>query len=115
MTFDTKATFASDGTYTPDALVAGNAHLLVGKKITLLHGEVRTRGAVLGAILLGAAVSAVKAGGNTGTGTLVMDATPVQANAMTGVYTVRCVVAEADKGTFEVKDPTGKVIEAELY
>jgi hypothetical protein len=115
MTFDTKATFAADGTFHPDALVAGNAHLLVGKKVTLLMGENRTRGAVLGAIVVGAAVAAAKAGGNTGTGGLVMDAAPVQANAIPGVYTVRCVAAVADKGTFEVKDPKGKVIEAELY
>jgi hypothetical protein len=33
--------------------------------------------------------------------------TPVLANAKVGVYTVRCIVATADKGTFEVKDPQG--------
>lgn len=36
--------------YTPDALVAGNAHLLVSRRITLASGQNLTRGAVLGQI-----------------------------------------------------------------
>jgi hypothetical protein len=53
--------------------------------------------------------SAAKSGGNTGNGTLVLDATtPVQANAVPGVYTVRCIEAVTNGGKFEVKDPTGK-------
>lgn len=44
------ASFATEGTYTPDALLAGNAELLVGRKITVLKGEVIPRGTVLGKI-----------------------------------------------------------------
>lgn len=56
-----------------------------------------------------AAVSAAKAGGNTGNGTNTLDVTtPVLANAQVGVYTIRCVTAAANSGTFEVKDPKGQ-------
>lgn len=47
---DTKAKFATEGTYTPDNLIAGNAHLLVARKITLVSGQNVVRGAVLGKI-----------------------------------------------------------------
>lgn len=45
----TKATFVSD-TFVPDRLIAGNAHLLAGRSITVLSGQVLVRGAVLGKI-----------------------------------------------------------------
>lgn len=45
----TKAIFTSDA-YTPDRLIAGNAHLLAGRSITILSGQVLARGAVLGKI-----------------------------------------------------------------
>ena len=44
------ANFQTEGTYTPDSLLAGNAHLLVARKVTVLGGQVLPRGAVLGAI-----------------------------------------------------------------
>jgi hypothetical protein len=42
--------FATEGTYTPDALIAGNSALLVPRKVTLISGQNLTRGAVLGKI-----------------------------------------------------------------
>lgn len=45
----TKATFGSD-TFVPDRLIAGNAHLLAGRSITILSGQVLARGTVLGKI-----------------------------------------------------------------
>lgn len=49
-----------------------------------------TTGTVLGAVALGAAVSAAKSGGNTGDGTCVVDVTtPVLASAKSGVYKLR--------------------------
>lgn len=45
-----KASFSTDGTYQPDALIAGNAALLVGRKVTLLAGQNLARGAVLGKV-----------------------------------------------------------------
>lgn len=46
----TYASFATEGTYSPDALVAGNHELLVGRKVTIITGQVLTRGTVLGKI-----------------------------------------------------------------
>lgn len=46
----TKAQFKTEGAYTPDALIAGNAHLLVARTVTLIAGQNLPRGAVLGKI-----------------------------------------------------------------
>lgn len=48
-----KASFATEGTYTPDQLVAGNAHLLVARTVTILSGQNLVRGAVIGKITTG--------------------------------------------------------------
>lgn len=51
---DYKTTFATEGTYTPDKLIAGNAHLLVGRKVTIVSGQANLkRGSVLGKITTG--------------------------------------------------------------
>jgi hypothetical protein len=48
---DTKAKFETVGTSTEDNLIAGNAHLLVGRKITIVSGQgVLVRGTVLGKV-----------------------------------------------------------------
>lgn len=96
--------------YAPDNLIAGHQPV-ASRKVTLLSGENRTRGAVLGKISIGGAASAAKAGGNTGAGTLTLDATtPVRPGAKVGVYTVRCIAAATDGGTFRVEDPDGNVL-----
>jgi len=43
------AIFTSDA-YTPDQLLGGNAHLLVGQKVTIISGQNVARGSVLGKI-----------------------------------------------------------------
>lgn len=82
---------------------------------TLLAGSGAVRAiamfTVLGMITLGAATSAAKAGGNTGNGTFVLDATtPVLANAQPGIYTLRCITAVTNGGTFRLEDPKGVVM-----
>lgn len=68
-------------------------------------------GMVLGEFASKSAASAAKSGGNTGNGTLTLDAvTPVRSYAQLGVYTARCVVAAVNGGTFRVEDPEGNVI-----
>lgn len=65
-------------------------------------------GAVLARKDIGDATVAAKAGGNTGNGTLTLDATtPELAGVMEGIYSVRCIEAAANGGVFEVKDPDG--------
>lgn len=96
--------------YLPDQLIAGELKLVTAD-VTLITGENRKRGAVLGQITLGAAVSAVKGGGNTGNGTFVLDVvTPLLANAYLsgpGIYTLRCITAVANGGVFRLEDPRG--------
>jgi hypothetical protein len=54
------------------------------------------------------ASSAVKSGGNTGTGTLTMDGTaPVSGVGINGVYKVRCIATDAGGGIFKVTMPNG--------
>lgn len=96
--------------YLPDQLIAGRFPL-VTDTVTLLSGQNCKRGSVLGKVTVGAASSAAKSGGNAGNGTLTLDGTtPVLAGAKVGVYTVRCIAAATDGGTFRVEDPEGFVL-----
>lgn len=45
----TTASFTTSA-YSPDKLIAGNAHLLVSRSVTLISGQNLTRGALLGKI-----------------------------------------------------------------
>ncbi len=57
------------------------------------------------------AVSAVKSGGNTGNGTLVVDATtPVADNATSGIYAVRITTAGTNSFTATVTDPNAVLV-----
>ena len=72
-------------------------------------------GTVLAQNLFGTATVAAAgngtAGANTGTGTLVMDATtPLLANAQVGTYTLKCITAGTNSATFRVTDPRGDVL-----
>jgi len=97
-------------TYTPDALIAGDkvAPLTTVGTIVASAGAL-ARGTVLGKITIGAITAAAKAGGNAAnTGALTLDATaPILAGAKVGVYTVRCIAAASNGGTFRVMDPDG--------
>lgn len=42
------ASIKTEGVHTPDALIAGNAHLLVSRVVTIKAGQNRKRGDVLG-------------------------------------------------------------------
>src|SRR5262245_22337793 len=110
MTLNTQASFDSS-TYTPDQLVAANAEELMGEKITLLSGENRTRGAVLGRKATAATVAAAVAGaGNTGNGVVTLNATPFGASVKAGTYRAVFVEPTTNLGTFVVEDPDGVVL-----
>ncbi|MDP9176694.1 MAG: head decoration protein [Gemmatimonadota bacterium] len=97
----------SETTYSPDRLIAG--HLpIASKKVTLLSGENRTRGAVLGKISEGAqSVASAAVAGNTGDGTI--GTVSADANVAAGVYRATCIEPAANGGTFEVTRPDGVV------
>lgn len=82
------------------------------ENIMLVAGQVLGAATVLGRISIAAGpTSAPKSGGNTGNGTLTLDATaPIGPGAKTGTYTVRFTVAATNNGTFAVRDPDGFVI-----
>jgi hypothetical protein len=84
--------------------------LLRTRKVVLAAGTVLAAAAVLGVVTLGGAASAPKAGGNTGNGTFVLDAAPLLSRAQPGVYTLRCIAAAANGGTFRLEDPDGRVL-----
>lgn len=69
-------------------------------------------GTVLAQQTIGTATAAAKSGGNAAnTGAITMDGTtPVLAKAKVGVYTVRCIAAASNGGTFRLEDPDGIVL-----
>lgn len=99
--------------YTPSRLLAGTYNP-ISDNGAILSGENKAltiRGCLLGKVTLGAATAAAKAGGNTGNGTLTMDAsTPILAGAQVGVYAVRVITAGTNSFTARVTDPSGRVV-----
>lgn len=91
-------------------LFAGDFPKVV-KGITLVSGAgLLTKGTVLGKITKGAA-SVAAAGGNTGDGVFTLDATtPILSNSIAGAYSVKCITAATNGGTFRVSDPNGNVL-----
>lgn len=98
------------GSFTPDNLMAGCGDVTT-KAIVLKSGAAFVRGTVLEETEFGTATRAAKSGGNTGNGTLTMDATtPTLYGAKPGVYTVRLIAAAANAGTFRVTAPDGSIL-----
>nr|WP_319775964.1 head decoration protein [uncultured Sphaerochaeta sp.] len=109
------------------SLVATVSHdsFVVDKYITKLFSIAPSAGiparTVLGKIKIGATTVAApveagagEAGANTGTGTIVLDASPVLAGIKAGTYMVKCTKAAvadpAAPAEFEVSDPTGYLL-----
>lgn len=105
-----RASRAVDTFTAPKTFIRGQATLRT-RKIVLASGAAYAAASVLGVIAFGTVTSAAKAGGNTGNGTFTLDATtPAVARAKTGVYTLRCIAAAANGGTFRLEDPDGLVL-----
>lgn len=95
-------------TFIYDNLFAGNVGDAVAGKETLLAGQNRKRGDVLGMVTVGAATAAFT---GTGNGTLTLDATtPLLAGVQAGAYKAVCITAGTDAATFRVSDPKGNVL-----
>lgn len=91
--------------YTPDRLVA-DPKLLVTRQETIGTAANLARGTLLGRITVGAATSA-KA---SGTGDGVVGAATVGAQTQVGVYTLTCIAAASNAGTFQVVAPDGSAL-----
>lgn len=104
-----KASFATEGTYTPDALVAGNAHLLVARTIKVATGQNLKRGSVIGKVTSANGATVPVGGGSNGGvvnfGTITPDAT-----AKDGSYGVAVTAAKdgATGAKFTVTAPGGQ-------
>ena len=100
----------NQGTFVPDNLMVGGLPFST-KQVTVKSGASLARGTVLEEVVAGTAASAAKSGGNTGNGTLTLDATtPVLTGAAAGVYQVRLITAATNAGTFRVTAPNGNVL-----
>lgn len=96
--------------FDPTSLFAGGK-TPNSRAITIAQAGALVRGTLLGRKSVGAVSSAAKSGGNTGTGTFVLDATtPALANAAPGVYTLRATAAGTNLATFRLTDPKGTVL-----
>lgn len=100
-----------EGTYATESLISEAPGDRSREAVTVASGQNLKAGAVLGTLVSATVVSAAKAGGNTGNGTFTVDATtPALLGARVGVYTLRCIAAATNNGTFRLEDPSGFVL-----
>lgn len=92
------------GSFQPDALIAGDNDI-VTEDVYIPSGNNLARGTVLGRVRVSVPASGTADGSNTGDGTV----TAVTGGPKTqqGTYTVECITAETNGGTFRITDPDG--------
>ena len=87
-----RASFAHAGTYTPGTLIARNADLIIGRKVTIASGSNLLRGSVLGQITDGGkfvlSTAAAEDGSQTPSAVLAEDTDATEGDA-TGLAYVR--------------------------
>lgn len=104
-------TTLTEGIYSTESLISEAPGSQSREAIIVKSGSDLKACAVLGTIVSGTVASAAKSGGNTGNGTFTLDATtPLLLGAKLGVYTLRCIAAAANNGTFRLEDPDGIVL-----
>lgn len=104
-------TTLTEGIYRTESLISEAPGSQSREAIVVKSGSNLKSCAVLATILSGTVASAAKAGGNTGNGTFTLDATtPLLLGAKLGVYTLRCIAAAVNNGTFRLEDPDGIVL-----
>lgn len=104
-------TTLTEGVYATESLVSEASGERSREAVTVKSGQNLKACAVLATLVSGTVASAAKAGGNTGNGTFTLDATtPLLLGAKLGVYTLRCIAAAANNGTFRLEDPDGAVL-----
>jgi hypothetical protein len=100
----------SQGSFTPsDALIVGPDDPMT-RQITLVSGENRLRGAVLGKITSGGTVTVgTVTFAGTGNGVLTKATPAFGAGAQNGNYVATNIEAATDSGTFAVRRPDGTI------
>ena len=86
--------------------------MVVSRKVTILQGQVLSRGALLGKQTKDSIGTVTPGGGNIGDG--APTAATLGASAEVGQYNIRCVAAAANGGTFVVETPSGHRLAADL-
>ena len=103
------AKFQSEGSYVPDALIAGCADDMRGEVKTILSGQNIVRGTLLGRVDDGA-VTATGAADVPAPVAATITASPTATTAAkVGIHRLVCIVAGAT-GTFRHTDPDGNVV-----
>lgn len=104
-------TTLTEGTYPTESLISESPGNRSREAIIVKSGSNLKACAIIATIVSGTVASAAKSGGNTGNGTFTLDATtPLQLGAKLGVYTLRCIAAATNNGTFRLEDPDGIVL-----
>lgn len=101
----------TEGIYATESLISEAPGDRSREAIVVKSGQNLSACAVIATIVSGTVASAAKSGGNTGNGTFTLDGTtPLQLGAKLGIYTLRCIAAAANNGTFRLEDPDGLVL-----
>lgn len=104
-------TTLTEGIYATESFISEAPGDRSREAIVVKSGQNLKACAVLATIMSGTVASAAKSGGNTGNGTFTLDATtPLLLGAKLGVYTLRCIAAATNNGTFRLEDPDGVVL-----
>ncbi|WP_333837938.1 head decoration protein [Novosphingobium sp.] len=104
-------TTLTEGIYPTESLISEAPGEQSRESVTVKSGQNLKSCAILATIVSGAVASAAKSGGNTGNGTFTLDGTtPLLLGAKLGIYTLRCIAAAANNGTFRLEDPDGVVL-----
>lgn len=104
-------TTLTEGIYATESFISEAPGDRSREAVVVASGQNLKACAVLATIVSGTVASAAKSGGNTGNGTFTLDATtPLLLGAKLGVYTLRCIAAAANNGTFRLEDPDGAVL-----
>lgn len=104
-------TTLTEGVYATESLISEAPGDRSREAVTVKSGSNLKANAILGTIVSGTVASAAKSGGNTGNGTFTLDGTtPLLLGAKLGVYTLRCIAAATNNGTFRLEDPDGNVL-----
>lgn len=78
--------------------------------VTVAVSQIIAANGLLAKLAVAASVSVTQSFAGTGNGVLTIADPAVSSKVKDGVYTVLCIEPASDAGTFEVRDPAGKVI-----
>ena len=95
----------TQGNTLQDILKWEEDNLYSREAVTIASGQDLSMGAVVGKIELGTCPSTGTAGSNTGGGTCT--GVTAGSKAKVGIYTLKCIIAQAAAGVFTVADPDG--------